>query len=77
MGCIFILSTKLVNKANTSEFLTVQEVADVLRLSVLTIYKYIKEGQLEAVEFGGHYRVSSDSLDSFIKEHKVGGNNEK
>lgn len=56
-----------------NEFLTVHEVAELLRLSVLTIYKYIKEGQLEAVEFGGHYRVSSDSLEKFIDIHKVGG----
>lgn len=55
-------------------YLTVQEVADFLRLSVLTIYKYIKEGQLEAVEFGGHYRVSNNSLENFIQIHKVGGN---
>lgn len=55
-------------------FLTVQEVADFLRLSVLTIYKYIKEGKLEAVEFGGHYRVSNNSLEDFIQIHKVGGN---
>lgn len=47
--------------------------AELLRLSVLTIYKYIKEGQLEAVEFGGHYRVSNTSLDDFIQFHKVGG----
>lgn len=57
----------------TKAFLTVQEVADFLRLSVLTIYKYIKEGELEAVEFGGHYRVSNTSLDDFIQVHKVGG----
>lgn len=57
----------------TNAFLTVQEVADILRLSVLTIYKYIKEGDLEAVEFGGHYRVSSNSLGNFIQIHKVGG----
>lgn len=54
-------------------FLTVQEVAEMLRLSDLTIYKYIKEGSLPAVEFGGHYRVSPNSLDEFIKTHKVGG----
>lgn len=52
---------------------TVQEVADLLRLSELTIYKYIREGSLEAVEFGGHYRVSSTALDKFIERHKVGG----
>jgi excisionase family DNA binding protein len=38
----------------------------------LTIYKYIKEGNIEAVEFGGHYRVSNESLENFIEMHKVG-----
>lgn len=54
-------------------FYTVQEVASLLRLSVLTIYKYIKDGQLEAVEFGGHYRVPNAGLEEFINIHKVGG----
>lgn len=54
-----------------SDFLTVQEVAYLLRLSVLTLYKYIKEGDLEAIEFGGHYRVSKNALDKFIAMHKV------
>jgi excisionase family DNA binding protein len=56
---------------STADFYTVQEVALLLRLSALTIYKYIKDGSLEAVEFGGHYRVSNQSLDKFIKYHKV------
>ena len=50
-------------------FLTVQEVSSLLRLSILTIYKYIKEGKISVVEFGGHYRISRSSLDSFIQEH--------
>lgn len=54
-----------------NDFLTVQEVAELLRLSVLTIYKYIKEGNLEAIEFGGHYRVGQDALQRFIHFHKV------
>ncbi len=56
-------------------FLTVPEVAGILRLSVLTIYKYIKEEKLEAVEFGGHYRIPQTSLETFIHNHKVGGDN--
>ena len=52
-------------------FLTVQEVSELLRLSVLTIYKYIKSGELEALEFGGHYRVSKPSFATFIKNHTV------
>jgi len=56
---------------HTNDFFTVQEVAELLRLSILTIYKYIKEGSLEAVEFGGHYRVSQSALSTFIEIHKV------
>lgn len=55
----------------SDDFLTVQEVAEKLKLSELTIYKYIKEGSLSAVEFGGHYRVASPSLLDFINNHKV------
>jgi len=51
--------------------LTVQEVAEFLKLSVLTIYKYIKEGQIEAIDFGGHYRIEESSLKRFIQNHKV------
>ena len=54
-------------------FYTVQEVSDMLRLSVITLYKYIKEGQLSAIEFGGHYRISKSELESFIDNHKVIG----
>lgn len=62
-------------KSIRQDFLTVREVAVFLRLSVLTIYKYIKEGQLEAAEFGGHYRVSKSALERFIENHIVGGGN--
>ncbi len=54
-----------------TNFLTVGEVSELLRLSVLTIYKYIKTGRLSAVEFGGHYRISETSLSIFIEKHKV------
>lgn len=51
--------------------LTVTETADILKLSVLTLYKYIKDGSLEAVQFGGRYRIRESSLDKFILEHIV------
>jgi len=56
---------------NETNFLTVAEVSELLRLSELTIYKYIKLGMLDASEFGGHYRISKSSLDLFIENHKV------
>lgn len=57
--------------SNTNDFLTVQEVTEILKLSALTIYKYIRQRQLEAIEFGGHYRIERSSLDKFIENHKV------
>ncbi|MBI2621042.1 MAG: helix-turn-helix domain-containing protein [Candidatus Levybacteria bacterium] len=56
---------------NGKRFLTVAEVSGILRLSVLTIYKYIKEGKISAFDFGGHYRISDSSLEDFIEDHKV------
>jgi len=56
---------------NEKRFLTVSEVSGILRLSVLTIYKYIKEGKISAFDFGGHYRISDSSLEDFIQHHKV------
>lgn len=53
------------------DYLTVQEVAEKLRLSELTIYKYIKDGDLAAIEFGGHYRVSVPSFQKFLNNHIV------
>lgn len=60
-----------------SRFLTVTEVSSILRLSALTIYKYIKEGKISVVEFGGHYRISKSALDNFIEIHKIEGNREE
>jgi len=51
------------------DFLTVKDVSHLLKLSELTIYKYIRLGKLEAVEFGGHYRIEKSSLSKFIESH--------
>lgn len=56
---------------SSSDFYTVQEISQILKLSAITIYKYIREQKLQAIEFGGHYRISKSSLTSFIDNHKV------
>lgn len=65
----FHVQTMIYNTENN--FLTVVEVSIILQLSALTIYKYIKSGSLEAVEFGGHYRIPQIALEKFIENHKV------
>ncbi len=69
---IFHSSSKIMTKnINDNKFLTVTEVSEILRLSVLTIYKYIKTGKISAFEFGGHYRISTTSLNDFIQQHRL------
>ena len=57
-----------------TNFLTVKEVAVLLQLSLLTIYKYIRERKLEVIRFGGHYRIEKQSLDKFIDSQRMSEN---
>ena len=45
---------------------TLDEVADILKISKRTLYTYIKEGKLHAVKIGKSWRVSEENLQSFI-----------
>ena len=54
-----------------NDFFTVQEVSSLLKLSVLTIYKYIKERKLTVIQIGGHYRIPKASLATFINSHRI------
>jgi len=52
-------------------FLTPQEVADLLKLEVGTVYGYIRSGKLRAVRIGNRFRVEKDDLDAFIAAARV------
>jgi len=52
-------------------FLTVREVAKILRISTLTVYEYIKRGELSALRIGRYYRIDKSDLNSFISNHKI------
>lgn len=49
-----------------AHFLTVGEVAQVLRVSNMTVYRLISAGQLPAARVGKSYRVREEDLDSFL-----------
>lgn len=55
----------------TQRFLKAEEVAELLKLNILTIYKYIQKAKLQAVKFGRSYRIEEKDLEKFIKEHKI------
>lgn len=52
------------------ELLTVQQVSQNLKLSKMTIYRYIKSLRLEAIKMGRDFRIRQSELDKFLKENK-------
>ena len=45
---------------------TLDEVADIMKVTKRTLYNYIKAGALHAVKMGKYWRVSEESLQDFI-----------
>ncbi len=54
-----------------NELLTVAEVAGLLRVSTMTVYRLIRTGELSAVRVGRNYRVRSHDLDIYLQEQIV------
>jgi len=57
-----------------TNFLNVKEVSACLRLSALTIYRYISEKKLKAIHIGGRYLIEKSSLNEFIEGRKLNKN---
>lgn len=45
---------------------TMDEVADILKVTKRTLYTYVKSGKLHAVKIGKYWRVSEENLQAFI-----------
>lgn len=56
-----------------STYLTTQEVADRLGVSVFTIRRYIRAGQLRAIKLEGVYRIGREDMAEFLKAREIGG----
>ncbi len=53
-----------------STFLTPKEVSKILRLNLLTVYDYIRSGELPAMKLGRSYRIDQKDLKKFISDHQ-------
>jgi excisionase family DNA binding protein len=51
---------------SSSRFLTVREVATLLRVSSMTVYRLIKAGELPAVRVGRSFRVAEVDVDRYL-----------
>ena len=49
-----------------ARFMTVAEVAELMRVSTMTVYRLIKAGDLAAVRVGKSYRIREEDVDRFL-----------
>ena len=49
-----------------SRFVTVAEVAELLRVSNMTVYRLVQAGQLPAVRVGRSSRIREDDVDRYL-----------
>jgi excisionase family DNA binding protein len=54
-----------------SEFFTVEELAEKLKVSEQTIRLWIRQGRLEAYQFGRAHRVPAEAYERFLAQSKV------
>jgi excisionase family DNA binding protein len=50
-------------------FLTVAEVADMMRVSKMTVYRMVHAGDLPAIRFGRSFRVPESAVVAAIDSH--------
>ena len=61
------------NGASRTTFLTVAEVADMLRVSRMTVYRWVHAGDMPAVRFGRSFRVPSAAVETFMEQAELAG----
>ncbi|MHA7208686.1 helix-turn-helix domain-containing protein [Arthrobacter sp. MDT1-65] len=64
------------NTFSDVQFLTVAEVADLMRVSKMTVYRLVHAGDLPAVQFGRSYRVPESAVGEFLRNAQVDGQSE-
>lgn len=53
------------------DFYLAEELADKLRVNVMTIYRYIKAGKLKAYKIGKEFRIDKAEFERFLKSVKT------
>ena len=70
--------TRDINKLNKgdgeemrSKMMTVQEVADYLRISRFSVYNMVKKGELPAMKVLNKLRFNLEDLEQYLKKHTI------
>jgi excisionase family DNA binding protein len=50
------------------EFYKAEDLAELLDVNIMTIYRYIKAGRLKAYKIGREFRIGKKEFQSFLKK---------
>jgi excisionase family DNA binding protein len=64
------MPTQVTNPRDHQPFLTPHEVSVLLRVSVYTVRRWIKEGQLPAYKVGRGWRISESEIGRWLERHQ-------
>ena len=53
------------------EFYTAKELAEKLRVNIMTIYRYIKAGKVKAHKIGKEFRIAKGEFDGFLNKTRT------
>lgn len=54
----------------TEQYYSIEEVAKMLKVAYLTVYRWIQSGKLKAIKAGKQYRIEKTELSSFTSRDK-------
>lgn len=57
-------------KDNGEQYYTIEELAKMLKVVYLTVYRWIQSGRLVAYKAGKQYRIKKEDLDKFLEQRK-------
>ena len=52
-------------------FYTAKELAEILRVNIMTIYRYIKAGKLKSYKIGKEFRIDKAEFNNFLDKVKT------
>ena len=53
----------------------IKEVSEMLKISIRTLQRYVREGKLKGSKIGTHYVITEEDLKSFLEEQSKKVNN--
>ncbi|MFN8482651.1 MAG: helix-turn-helix domain-containing protein [Anaerolineae bacterium] len=53
-------------------YLTTEDIAEQLQISVYTVRRYIRSGKLRSVKLEGSYRIRRSEFERFLRAREIG-----